>query len=87
MRVVAKSSALARPGLMQQRIVRPSRTTLRDMLTAARRGPAASGAHRAGRRAATSEGQRCDDELLSLTTPLLRRHLNPFGRLAVTTSI
>jgi hypothetical protein len=25
-------------------------------------------------------GQRCDDELLSLTTPLLRRHLNPFGR-------
>jgi len=27
-----------------------------------------------------AEGQRCDDELLSLTTPLLRRHLNPFGR-------
>jgi hypothetical protein len=21
-----------------------------------------------------------DDELLSLTTPLLRRHINPFGR-------
>ena len=36
-----------------------------------------------GGRAATqlqAEGQRCDDELLSLTTPLLRRHLNPFGR-------
>ena len=28
-----------------------------------------------------AEGQRCDDELLSLTTPLLRRHLNPFGRI------
>jgi hypothetical protein len=28
-----------------------------------------------------AEGQRCDDELLSLTTPLLRRYLNPFGRL------
>ena len=27
-----------------------------------------------------AEGQRCDDELLSLTTPLLRRHLNPYGR-------
>jgi Tn3 transposase DDE domain len=27
-----------------------------------------------------AEGQRCDDELLSLTTPLLRTHLNPFGR-------
>jgi hypothetical protein len=27
-----------------------------------------------------AEGQRCDDELLSLTTPLLRRYLNPFGR-------
>jgi hypothetical protein len=27
-----------------------------------------------------AEGQRCDDELLSLTTPLLGRHLNPFGR-------
>ena len=27
-----------------------------------------------------AEGQRCDDELLSLTTPLLRRHINPFGR-------
>jgi integrase/recombinase XerD len=27
-----------------------------------------------------AEGQRCDDELLSLTAPLLRRHLNPFGR-------
>jgi Tn3 transposase DDE domain len=27
-----------------------------------------------------AEGQRCDDELLSLTTPLLLRHLNPFGR-------
>jgi Tn3 transposase DDE domain len=25
-----------------------------------------------------AEGQRCDDELLSLTTPLLRRHPNPF---------
>jgi TnpA family transposase len=27
-----------------------------------------------------TEGRRCEDELLSLTTPLLRRHLNPFGR-------
>jgi hypothetical protein len=27
-----------------------------------------------------TEGRRCDDELLSLTTPLLRRHINPFGR-------
>jgi hypothetical protein len=27
-----------------------------------------------------AEGQRCDDELLSLTTPLLWRHINPFGR-------
>jgi hypothetical protein len=27
-----------------------------------------------------AEGQHCDDELLSLTTPLLRRHINPFGR-------
>jgi hypothetical protein len=27
-----------------------------------------------------AEGQRCGDELLSLTTPLIRRHINPFGR-------
>ena len=27
-----------------------------------------------------TEGRRCEDELLSLTTPLLRRHINPFGR-------
>jgi hypothetical protein len=27
-----------------------------------------------------AKGQRCDDELLSLTTPLLRRHINPFSR-------
>src|SRR5271165_5983537 len=27
-----------------------------------------------------AEGRHCDDELLSLTTPLLRRHINPFGR-------
>ena len=27
-----------------------------------------------------AEGQRCDDELPSLTTQLLRRHINPFGR-------
>ena len=27
-----------------------------------------------------TEGWHCDDELLSLTTPLLRRHINPFGR-------
>jgi hypothetical protein len=26
------------------------------------------------------EGKNCDDHILSLTTPLMRKHLNPFGR-------
>jgi hypothetical protein len=27
-----------------------------------------------------AEGKNCDDHILSLTTPLMRKHLNPFGR-------
>jgi len=27
-----------------------------------------------------AEGNNCDDHILSLTTPLMRKHLNPFGR-------
>jgi hypothetical protein len=27
-----------------------------------------------------AEGKNCDDHILSLTTPLMRKHLNPFAR-------
>jgi TnpA family transposase len=27
-----------------------------------------------------AEGKNCDDHILSLTTPLMRKHLNPFGK-------
>jgi TnpA family transposase len=27
-----------------------------------------------------AEGKKCEDEILCMTTPLLRKHLNPFGR-------
>jgi hypothetical protein len=69
------ASTIWRGALRRPRSIREGRTPLPAV-----RLPQDGPCFVAGARSFRAEGRNCDDHILSLTTPLMRKHLNPFGR-------